>query len=89
MSLAPKTLRPITRPAAPSNITQVATEAFPPMICSIGTSDPASVIASLIAASGQMALATSLAPCANDNNATAQIRGILNNVFIKLLEFLK
>jgi hypothetical protein len=42
-----------------------------------------------MAASGHIAFATSFAQCANDNKATANIRGILNNLFIKFLEFLK
>jgi hypothetical protein len=42
-----------------------------------------------MAASGQTAFATSLAQCAKDKRATAKIKGILNNLFIKFLEFLK
>jgi len=46
-------------------------------------------IASLIAARGQIAFATSFAQCANDNSHTANIKGTLNNLFINFLEFLK
>jgi hypothetical protein len=38
-----------------------------------------------MATSGQIAFATSFAPCAKDNNATAKIKGILNNLLICFL----
>jgi hypothetical protein len=78
ISLLPNVIRPITRPAAPKNIIQNG-------ICALLMLIPPDWIASLIATKGQIAFATSFAPCANDNNATAKINGILNNLLICFL----
>lgn len=45
------------------------------------------IIASLIAASGPIAFATSFAPWANDNKAAAKTKGILNKVLTEDLVF--
>jgi hypothetical protein len=44
---------------------------------------------SFIAARGQIAFATSFAPCANDKSAAERIRGILKSALIDFFEFLK
>jgi hypothetical protein len=42
-----------------------------------------------MAAKGHIAFATSFAQCANDNKDTANINGILNNLFMNFFQFLK
>jgi hypothetical protein len=47
------------------------------------------IIVSFIATTGQIAFAILFAQCANDKSHTAKIKGILNKLLIKFLEFLK
>ena len=78
-SLAPNSTRPMEMPAAPTSITDSGISAFAVM--------PPVVTALKIAASGPTALATSLAPWANDNSAAAQISGMVNRLRTDLLRF--
>ena len=59
-------------PKAPTTITHGGTATSSPM--------PPSATALTIAASGPMALATSLEPWANDSNAAEQMSGIVNRL---------
>jgi len=81
INLAPKTLKPRTNHVAHIIITHNSIPTFAEIQWFF--------IASLIAANGQIAFATSFAQCANDKRATANIRGILNNLFMNFFQFLK
>lgn len=80
ISLLQNIINPNDNPAAPRNIIQNGIE-------TLSVVSPADWIVSLIATSGQIAFATSLAPWANDKRATAQIRGRLNNLLMFFLLF--
>ena len=69
----PNSIRPTARPRAPTSITHKGMDAAV-------TTAPADS-ASLMAASGPMALATSFAPWAKLSNAAANISGQVNRVF--------
>ena len=77
ISFGPYSARPMAIPSAPTIITHRGMEAF----CAM----PPCRMASLIAASGPTALATSLAPCAKLSSAAAKIRGMVNSLLTPAL----
>ena len=83
MSLAPNVASPITRPMAHIDITHKGIHTL-----SHSAEPDIPLITSLMAASGHIALATSLAPWAKERRATANIRGRLNNLLMNFFQFL-
>jgi len=83
ISLAQKIASHIDNQSAQINITQNGTHA------AFTNSAPLFLIVSFIAARGPIAFATSFDQCANDSNATANIKGILNKLFINSLSSFK